>query len=150
MTAIAPTAHAARPTTLRNALLAFVGFVVAAAVGASAASLGGFASSTLGAGGAAGYSHPAGVSVRWTPTLSGGQWIVSAIEVTTRGGERFALGERVHLALLRANGSAACEISRTVTTIGSTQLVVPSAEVVAACGSLPFSALDRVAIAIGT
>lgn len=150
MTAAAPTALATRTTFLRRAVLALLGFAAAGAVGASAASLGGLATSTLGAGGASGFSHPAGVDVRWAPVFSGGLWRVSAIEVITRGSEQFAVGERVRLALLRADGVALCEFTRTVTAVGSTQLAIPSAEVAAACGQVAFSTLDRIAIAIGT
>lgn len=150
MTAVASTALATRSTFLRAAVLAFAGFVAAGAVGASAASLGGLATTALGAGGASGYGHPAGVAVRWSPALSGSEWTVSAIELSARGGEQFVAGERVHLALLGSDGSALCEFSRTITAAGSTQLSVPPADIAAACGAVAFSALDRVAIAIGT
>lgn len=149
MTALAPIPSATRAILSPRALLAFAGLLVATAVGASAASLGGVAASSVGTGAVAGFGHPAGVAVRWTPALAGGQWVVSALEVTTRGGETFAADEDLNLALLRADGVSLCQISRTIPAAGTTRFAVSSAELLATCGSLPFSMVDRIAVAIG-
>lgn len=128
--------------TLVVASIALIGVV-----GASAATLGGLKTSDLGAGNAAVNIHTSGISVQWAAALSGTNWVLNGITLTTPGADRFAAGEKVSVSIAGTSGTRICEIITTNATSTAT-LTIPRAAINTACGAtgIDYATIDKVSV----
>ncbi len=143
--------RAAASTTLRILISVLAGVLsTGAAVSASAATLGGLQTADLGAAHGGVQAHPDGVIVNWSPAFEGVAPVVGGVTVSAVAPDSFVAGEQLRVAFVAASGAAACEVAATVAT-AAPSLQLSRAEIESACGgSMPFSALDRIAVAFGS
>lgn len=129
-----------RPTLVAALVLA----VLASAITASAAGLGGLASGLL-SGARAETRHHTGIDLTWTPAASGSSWRAEAVTLTTNPGESFRSGDRVTLTIQR-HDSTACELGAT-TSAGDT-IHFDRTAFAAACRTVAFDEIDSIAVAV--
>lgn len=118
----------------------------AGVVTASASTLGGLDSDTLGSAGAS-TSHVPAVTLEWTGEPRGDSWDVAAVRVRAEE-HPFAAGDEVKLTVAGAasDGVAPCEVR--TTPVASTAEVLFGQREFAACGRLPFAQIDTVAVSV--
>ncbi len=140
--AVTPSVYGLSVPTLVVASIALIGVV-----GASAATLGGLKTSDLGAGNAAVNIHTSGISVQWAAALSGTNWVLNGITLTTPGADRFAAGEKVSVSIAGTSGTRICEIITTNATSTAT-LTIPRAAINTACGAtgIDYATIDKVSV----
>lgn len=130
------------------ALLGLALFAGMSVGGAAAATFHGLKSADLGAADGQVSDHPSGLSIIWKPVYTGTTWMLDGITMETESGDPFLTGERVKLSLLRADGTAVCEVVALRSGVPASVWNIDRSTIDSACGpgGLSFGSISRVAL----